>query len=218
MSASTDANPSNGAEREYNMGSDGLNLERVPLMGNFVRLEPYEEAIKEEVRRALDCDAEAWNLFATSGQGKHFETWWTNIDREARAGRWLAYAIRDLSDGLVVGTSSFLNIKPERQCVEIGATFLHPSARQRYANPESKLLMLEFAFDHGVRRVELLTDLRNLRSQAAIAKLGAVREGVLRRDRITWTGHIRDSVLFSITDVDWAGVKRSLESRLSNPV
>jgi hypothetical protein len=91
-----------------------LNLERLPLLGHFVRLEPYEEAIKEEVRRALDCDAEAWNLFAMSGQGQHFEAWWTNIDREMRAGRWLAYAIRELSDGIVVGTSSFLNIKPER--------------------------------------------------------------------------------------------------------
>ena len=80
---------------------------------------------------------------------------------------------------------------------------------------DSPLLMLQFAFHNGVRRVELLTDLRNSRSQAAIAKLGAVREGVLRRDRITWTGHVRDSVLFSITDIDWPEVKVNLESRLS---
>jgi len=112
-------------------------------------------------------------------------------------------------------SSSFLNIKPERQCVEIGATFLHPSARERYANAESKLLMLRHAFLSGARRVELVTDLRNTRSQAAIAKLGAVREGVMRRDRITWTGHVRDSVLFAITDLDWVHVQANLRSRLA---
>jgi RimJ/RimL family protein N-acetyltransferase len=195
-----------------------LNLGRVPLVGNFVRLEPYEDAIKEELRQALDCDAEAWNVFASSGQGQHFEAWWANSEREMRAGRWLSYAIRDLGAGNVVGTSSFLNIRPERQSVEIGATFLHPSARARHANPESKLLMLRFAFENGARRVELVTDLRNVRSQAAIAKLGAVREGVMRRDRITWTGHVRDSVLYSITDLDWPAVKLSLESRLATHV
>jgi RimJ/RimL family protein N-acetyltransferase len=195
-----------------------LNLGRLPLVGNFVRLEPYEDAIKEELRQALDCDAEAWNVFASSGQGQHFEAWWANSEREMRAGRWLSYAIRDLGAGNVVGTSSFLNIRPERQSVEIGATFLHPSARARHANPESKLLMLRFAFENGARRVELVTDLRNVRSQAAIAKLGAVREGVMRRDRITWTGHVRDSVLYSITDLDWPAVKLSLESRLAKHV
>lgn len=64
------------------------------------------------------------------------------------------------------------------------------------------------------RRVEFLTDLRNLRSQAALAKLGAVREGVARRDRVTWTGHVRDSVVFSVTDLDWPAVRAGLEARL----
>jgi RimJ/RimL family protein N-acetyltransferase len=196
------------------MSGESSKLESVPLLGSFVRLEPYEEALKTEVRAALDCDSEAWDLFAISGQGDHFENWWSNIVRQVSAGQWIAYAIRDLSDNKIVGTTSFLNIKPERQCVEIGATFLHPDVRSSYVNPESKLLMLQYAFLRGVRRVELLTDLRNTRSQAAIAKLGAVREGVLRRDRITWTGHVRDSVLFSITDLDWPGVQGKLKARL----
>lgn len=197
------------------MSRESLKLEGVPLEGNFVRLEPYEEALKAEVCVALDCDAEAWDLFAMSGQGDHFENWWSNIVRQVSAGHWIAYAIRDLSDSKIVGTTSFLNIKPERQCVEIGATFLHPNVRSGYVNAESKLLMLQHAFLRGARRVELITDLRNARSQAAIAKLGAVREGVLRRDRVTWTGHVRDSVLFAITDLDWPGVQRNLKARLS---
>ena len=77
-------------------------------------------------------------------------------------------------------------------------------------NAESKLLMLRHAFRSGARRVEPVTDLRNTRRQAAIAKLGAVREGVMRRDRITWTGHVRDSVLFAITDLDWVDVRANL--------
>lgn len=191
-------------------------LEDVALEGHFVRLEPYEEKLKTAVGAALNCDAAAWDLFAMSGQGVHFENWWGDLNEQIGRGNWIAYAIRDRESQAVVGTSSFLNIKKERQTVEIGATFLHPGVRSGYVNAESKLLMLRHAFASGARRVELLTDARNARSQAAIAKLGAVREGVLRRDRITWTGHVRDSVLFAITDLDWPDVQTRLECRLAS--
>jgi RimJ/RimL family protein N-acetyltransferase len=75
--------------------------------------------------------------------------------------------------------------------------------------------MFDESFSSGALRVELLTDVRNVRSQAAIAKLGAVREGILRRDRVTWTGHVRDSVIYSVTDLDWEQVQRGLQARLS---
>ena len=80
--------------------------------------------------------------------------------------------------------------------------------------------MLAHAFDGGLFdqaavRVEIVTDARNLRSQGAIAKLGAVREGVLRRHKITWTGHVRDTVVYSITDLDWPAVRARLEARLA---
>jgi RimJ/RimL family protein N-acetyltransferase len=185
------------------------------LRGQRIQLEPYEARLKEEVREALNCDAEAWQLFSMSGQGEHFEGWWQHLTTQMAGGNWIAYAIRDLDSGNVVGTTSFLNIKPERCSAEIGATFLHPQVRAGYTNPESKKLMLEYAFTQGARRVEILTDLRNVRSQAAIAKLGAVREGVLRRDRKIWTGHIRDSVIFSITDLDWPEVRKRLGERLT---
>ena len=197
-----------------NVAAKPLTLHITPLPGQFVHLEPYAEANREEVRQALDCDAEAWHVFASSGQGEHFDAWWTSAIQQTQAGHRLAFAIRDRATGKVVGTSSFLNLKPDRQTVEIGATFLHPTVRAGHTNPESKLLMLQYAFALGARRVELLTDLRNVRSQAAIAKLGAVREGVLRRDRITWTGHVRDSVLYAITDLDWPGVESCLKGRL----
>jgi RimJ/RimL family protein N-acetyltransferase len=191
-----------------------LSLPHLPLQGWGMRLQPYAPEWKERLRQALDVDPEAWDLFATSGQGEHFATWWSNIARDTLAGTWQAYAIVDEASGRVVGTSSFLNIKPARQSAEIGGTFLHPSVRATHVNPAAKLLMLQHAFDHGARRIELLTDGRNVRSQAAIAKLGAVREGVLRRDRITWTGHIRDSVVYGITDLDWPQVQARLQQRL----
>ena len=191
-------------------------LEDLALEGHFVRLEHYKEEIKLAVGEALNCDAAAWDLFAMSGQGVHFEKWWRDLNEQVARGDWIAYAIRDRKTQAVVGTSSFLNIKRERQMVEIGATFLHPDVRYGHVNAESKLLMLRHAFASGARRVELLTDARNARSQAAIAKLGAVREGVLRRDRITWTEHVRDSVLFAITDLDWPDVQTRLECRLAS--
>jgi RimJ/RimL family protein N-acetyltransferase len=186
------------------------------LCGHAVELIPYSEALKADVQRALDCDPEGWQLFGNSGQGEHFAEWWTRLTGAMRDGTYVPYAIRRKEDQSIVGTTSFLNIRPERQTVEIGSTFLCPQVRSGYVNPESKLLMLEHAFRCGVRRVEFMTDLRNSRSQAALAKLGAVREGILRRDRITWTGHVRDSVIYSITDLDFPLVRSRLMERLAD--
>ena len=191
-----------------------LELKALPLRGKRIDLEPYSEALRPALQKALDCDAEAWNLFGTSAQGEHFASWWTRMTEAMRLGTGISYVMCDKSDGSVVGTTNFLHIRPERQTVEIGGTFLIPRARSGYVNPESKFLLLEYAFSSGARRVELLTDVRNVRSQAAIAKLGAVREGVMRRDRVTWTGHVRDTVLYSVTDLDWPIVRARLNERL----
>lgn len=192
-----------------------LDLPARPLEGRFVRLEPYAPHLKDEVRAALDCDPEAWSLFAVSGQGDAFEGWWSAAMDQTASGVRLAYAVRERAGGRVIGTTSFLDIRRAHLGVEIGATFLSPAARSGGANPESKLLMLAHAFDGGAVRVELITDLRNVRSQAAIAKLGAAREGVLRNERITWTGHVRDSVLYSIVRDEWPTVRAGLERRLA---
>lgn len=185
----------------------------VTMVGSVIRLEPYAPALREELRAALDCDSAAWDLFSRSGHGVHFDEWWTDLTAGLRAGTWIPFAVRRL-DGAIVGTTSFLNIRADRQVVEIGATFYRPEVRGTAVNPEAKLLMLEHAFGGGARRVELVTDARNLRSRAAIKKLGAVEEGTLRRDRVIWTGHVRDSVMFSVTDLDWPTVRSRLLTRL----
>jgi RimJ/RimL family protein N-acetyltransferase len=192
-----------------------MRLVQSPLEGRFVRLEPYAASLKEEVRKALDCDAEAWSLFGSgSGQGEHFEAWWSRGLGQQAGGVAMPYAVRRLSDRRVVGTTSYIDIRRDHRGVEIGSTFYHPGARSGPVNPECKYLLLGHAFAAGALRVELVTDLRNVRSQAAIAKLGAVREGVLRKERVTWTGHVRDSVIYSITDDEWPGIAKRLEARL----
>lgn len=190
-----------------------MRLSHAPLEGPTLRLAPYDDGQRDELRTALHVDPDAWRLFTMSGAGEHFDAWW---DVHSRPG-WLAYAMRDRATGRVVGSTSFLRPDAGNAVVEIGATFIVPDHRGTRVNPEAKLLMLEHAFACGARRVQLLTDARNVRSRAALAKLGAVEEGVLRRDRITWTGHVRDSVLFAITDLDWPAVRAGLQARLARP-
>ena len=103
----------------------------------------------------------------------------------------------------LAGMSSFLGIDEGRQVLEIGGTYYRPHLRGTGFNRRVKDMMLDRAFDCGIRRVEFRVDSRNARSQAAMKKLGAVREGVLRADRITWTGHVRDTVLFAILKDEW---------------
>ena len=101
------------------------------------------------------------------------------------------------------GMSSFITIDQARQVLEIGGTYYRPHLRGSGFNRRVKDMMLKRAFDCGIRRVEFRVDVRNERSQAAMKKLGAVREGVLRADRITWTGHVRDTALFAILKEEW---------------
>lgn len=184
------------------------------LKGAHVRLEPITPDLREEMRGAIDCDPEAWEIMSINGCGEGFPEWWAMATRQAEEESRLTFAIRRLSDKKVVGTSSYLNIDRLNRGLEIGATFLHPDVRSGPVNPESKLLMLSNAFDAGAIRVQFVIDVRNARSQAAVLKLGASQEGVLRNHKITWTGHVRDSAVFSITDYDWPAVRDRLQFRL----
>ena len=103
---------------------------------------------------------------------------------------------------------------PAHRLMEIGATWLSAGVRGSGVNAECKLLLLEHAIEAlGVERVQLKCDLRNERSQRAIERIGAVREGVLRRHRVCWDGFVRDTVMYSVVRPEWAGVKRRLEGR-----
>jgi RimJ/RimL family protein N-acetyltransferase len=192
-----------------------MQLETKPLDGLVIRLEPLTPQMETPLRAAMNGHVTDWDLMATNGGGEAFDGWWASALADMAKGHRIAYAIRRLSDGVVLGTTSLMEISPRHRKLEIGSTFLRADARGGVINPDAKRALLAYVFDQGAVRVEIVTDARNLRSQAAIAKLGAVREGVLRRHKITWTGHVRDTVVYAITDRDWPAVKAGLDARLS---
>ena len=186
-----------------------------PLTGRFVTLEPFRPELETDVREALDLDPDAWSIMVTTAQGPGFAGWWAQALADQAAGIRVPYLVRGAADGRPLGSSSFHEVVPAHRTLEIGSTFFRPEARAGATNPETKLLMLGAAFEAGARRVEFKVDSVNARSQAAVLKLGAVREGVLRKHKITWTGRQRDTVVFSIVDDEWPHVRARLESRLA---
>jgi len=128
----------------------------------------------------------------------------------------LPYAIRRLADGRVVGKSTFYTALASQGGVEIGSTFLHPDVRAGAVNPETKLLMLGHAFDElGCVAVEFRTHYFNQASRAAIERLGAKLDGVLRSHQLLPDGSRRDTVVYSILDIEWPAVRNNLEFRLA---
>ena len=118
-------------------------------------------------------------------------------------------------EGRVVGTTSFLEVSPRDARLEIGWTVYAPEVWATEVNPVCKYLLMDWAFGSGFGRVQLKTDIRNARSQRAIARLGARYEGVLRRYQRRQDGSVRDTVLFSVTVEEWPAVRDGLRARLS---
>ncbi len=163
-----------------------------------VRLEPLAEAHRAELGAACAEDLDIWAIYSASFDPDHFDTRFDIIRANAD---WCCFAVFSGND--LAGMSSFIGIDTDRGVLEIGCTYYRPALRGTGFNRRVKNLMIERAFDCGFRRIEFRVDARNGRSQSAMAKLGAVREGVMRQDRVTWTGHVRDTVLFSILADEW---------------
>ena len=130
-----------------------------------------------------------------------------------RMGRWM-WVVR--KGGSVVGTTSYLDVVPADERLEIGFTVYRRDAWATDVNPACKFLLMGWAFDNGFGRVQLKTDIRNERSQAAIARLGAVREGVLRRYQRRQDATLRDTVMFSVIREEWPAVQEQLHVRLGS--
>jgi RimJ/RimL family protein N-acetyltransferase len=169
-----------------------------PLSASTLHLVPLDERHRADLKAACALDADIWPIYSVSFDPDHFDaafdTLRANPDR-------IPFAI--FVDDRLVGMSAYLGLDPGRQTVEIGNTYFVPAQRGTGLNGRVKRLMLGNAFASGIRRVEFRVDARNARSQAAVARIGGVREGVLRADRVTWTGHVRDTVLFSILAGEW---------------
>ena len=130
-------------------------------------------------------------------------------------GEQLPFAILERGSGRAIGSTRYLDLRLAHRGLEIGWTWITPAFQRSAINTECKLLLLTHAFETlGCLRVQLKTDARNLRSQAAIERLGATKEGVLRKHYVLWDGYVRDSVMYSITDEQWPEVRRRLSARL----
>ena len=169
-----------------------------PMAGDGCRAELFGEQWREQLKAACAEDPEIWPIYSISFDPDHFDQ---SIDNFSGARNNRTFVLFEGEE--LAGMSSFISIDEGRQCLEIGGTYYRPHLRGSGFNRRVKDMMLRRAFDCGIRRVEFRVDERNKRSQAAMTKLGAVREGVLRADRITWTGHVRDTVLFSILKDEW---------------
>jgi N-acetyltransferase len=192
------------------------------LEGRFVRLEPLEPAHAPALAAAASEDRSAYVWTPVPEGIAEFEA---NVERalaERLAGQRLPFATVD-AEGRVVGSTSFLDPqhwpggRGRLDSIEIGATWLAASAQRTVVNSEAKLLMLVHAFDVlEVHRVVLNTDARNERSRAAIARIGATFEGVLRGYRYGVEGTPRDTATFGIPALDWPDVRARLEARLTS--
>lgn len=169
------------------------------------------------------------DLSAASADGDLWKTWYTNVpspegmaaEIERRlelfaAHSMLPWAIRDNDRNVVVGMTTFMNIRSKDRHLEIGSTWLAASAQRTGINTEMKRMLLGYAFDTlDCIAVEFRTHWHNRQSRAAIAALGAKQDGVLRNDQIGMDGTLRDTVVFSIIRSEWPAVRLGLTERLA---
>jgi N-acetyltransferase len=181
------------------------------LTGDIVRLEPLCEAHREAMGVAAN-DPDIWKWMSLRGDGAYFNFWFDYLLADQAKGNSISHAV--MVKGQIIGHSAYLVITPHFDRVEIGWTWYARDHRGTKVNPECKHLLLGHAFDCGAERVELKTHHKNIHSQNAMAKLGAVREGVLRHHAKCWDGSFRDTVFYSVLRKEWPAVKAGLEARL----
>jgi len=179
------------------------------LHGEQVRLEPLSQSHAQGLF-LRGCHAPDWAYMPRSCFIDLADTrqW---IDEAVAAPGEQAWAIVENAKGKIVGSTRYLNMLPEHRSLEIGWTWLGQEWQRTGINTETKLLLLTHAFERlRCLRVEFKADARNLRSQRALERIGAIREGVLRKHRIVQNDFSRDSVYFSVLDTEWSAVKRRL--------
>ena len=193
-----------------------MKFESLILKGNHVRLEPLSASHKDGLCEAI-ADGELWKLFVTLVPPiSAVADFLSNADLAHKAGDGLAFATIDEVTNKVVGSTRFMKASLPNKRVEIGSTFLGKSAQKTKINTEAKLLMLTHAFETlKLNRVEFLTDYHNTVSRNAILRLGAKQEGILRNHMVMPDARVRDSVLFSIIENEWPGVKQNLLYKLT---
>jgi RimJ/RimL family protein N-acetyltransferase len=184
------------------------------LQGEIVKLIPISMDHLEALWDAAKPD-EIWTYMATKVRSKKEMEDMIIASLKAREnGTEYTFTVVN-NENRVIGSTRFLDILPQHNSAEIGSTWYHPDVWRTKVNTECKFLLLNHAFEvWNLTRVQLKTDSRNIRSQYAIARIGAVKEGVLRKDRIISDGHVRDTVFFSILCDEWKEVSTQLNIKL----
>ena len=190
--------------------------QNLTLQGQYVSLEPMNLGHVDELSKAVS-DGELWNLKETPiPNPDSMKMYMENAIGQREKGRQLPFIVRRLSDGIVVGTTRFYNIKPANRNLSIGDTWYSASVHRTAINTESKLLLLTHAFEKaGCISVQWHTVHENTRSQQAIKRLGATFEGVLRNHTILPDGRICHIHCFSMLDSEWEAAKLHLRQRLA---
>jgi RimJ/RimL family protein N-acetyltransferase len=191
-------------------------VEPVTLIGRYVRLEPMTEAHIPGLTE-IGVGQTFWDfmLYGNISTEEDMRNWVRDILARAEKGTDLPFVAIHLASGRVAGATRYLNIMPKDRGLEIGGTWYGTEFQRSPVNTECKYLLLKHAFETlGCIRVQLKTDLRNERSQKAIERIGAVKEGVLRNHMILPDGHYRHSVFYSVLDTEWPQVKHKLEEMM----
>lgn len=194
-----------------------MKLSPVTLTGRHVRLEPLAASHHAAMER-LGAEEEVWRwmTFLNTDPREAVRQWCATLGGMLARGEAVPFAIVELATGEAVGGTVLFDYSEAHRRLEIGYTWLAKRTWRTAVNTEAKSLLLRHAFETlGCGRVQLKTDARNVRSQTAIARLGAVREGVLRSHMIMPDGYVRDSVMFSIVAAEWPAVKARLEGWLA---
>lgn len=193
-----------------------MSLEPLTLQGRYVRLEPLG-LHHFEALLAVSGEPEIWRFisFGPLTTPERLRAWIESVVDEPERGEGLPFAIVHLETGQVCGSTSLYQFNPRHKRLELGRTWLGTAFWRTAANTETKYLLLRYAFEGlGYHRVEIKTNTQNFRSQKAIERLGAVREGVLRSYSVYDDGSVRDTIMYSIVRSEWTEVKRRLEGLL----
>jgi len=194
-----------------------MNPTPVVLYGDAVKLEPLDPSHAEDLL-AASADPEIWRYLPIAQLTSMVEVtqWIDEAWKLAATGEQLPFAIVDPETGRAIGSTRYLDIHRSWRTLEIGWTWLAASAQRSAVNTECKFLLLKHAFqDLGALRVQFMTDGRDQRTQEALERIGAVKEGVLRKQRVNHDGYVRDAVCYSILDDEWPAVKERLTAKLT---
>ena len=193
-----------------------MKVEPVILSGKYVQLEPLsEEHVPGLAQVGGDPSIWKYMLYGDVINEQRMLEWVRDLLSRRAAGTDMPFAVRHMATGRLAGATRYLEIRPAHRGLEVGGTWYGLEFQRTPVNTETKYLLLRHAFETlGCIRVQLKTDSRNERSQKAIERLGAVREGVLRNHMVLDDGTFRHSVYYSILDTEWPVVKKNLEEKL----